>query len=139
MKIYKSYYIVRGKNTNKIFFDIIISFFGKKIAIVLLEIPSISNKFFITNETYIVFIIIYFFFFFFLFFSLFFFFFFVFFFFYKLNLFFFFNYLFFFFCFLFVAMIFFFVFVFVFVSLPSKKFIQVFADHILHPCLPRSL
>ena len=67
MKIYKSYYIVRGKNTNKIFFYIIISFFGKKIAIVLLEIPSISNKFFITNETYIVFIIIYFFFFCFLF------------------------------------------------------------------------
>ena len=67
MKIYKSYYIVRGKNTNKIFFYIIISFFGKKIAIVLLEIPSISNKFFITNETYIVFIIIFFFFFCFLF------------------------------------------------------------------------
>ena len=101
MKIYKSYYIVRGKNTNKIFFYIIISFFGKKIAIVLLEIPSIANKFFITNETYIVFIIIYFFFF----------------------------------LFSFCCYDFFFV----FVSLPSKKFIQVFADHILHPCLPRSL
>ena len=59
MKIYKSYYIVRRKNTSKIFFNIIISFFNKKFTIVLLEIPSLSNKFFITNDTCIVIIIIY--------------------------------------------------------------------------------
>ena len=59
MKIYKSYYIVRRKNTYKFVFYIIISFFSKKITIVLSEIPSISNKSFITNDTCIVIIIIY--------------------------------------------------------------------------------
>ena len=100
MKIYKSYCIVR----RKIFFYIITSFFNKKFSFFLLEIPSILNKFFITNDTCIVILIIY--------------------------------------CFFLLAKNFLFSWlskIFFVVSLPSKKFIQVFANHILCPCLPRSL
>ena len=102
MKIYKSYYIVRRKNTSKIFLISSLVFSTKKFTIVLLEIPSLSNKFFITNDTCIVIIIIYCFF--------------------LLSKFFCFHCYEFFFCFS-----------------TTKKFIQVFANHILHPCLPRSL
>ena len=59
MKIYKSYYIVKRKNTSKIFLISSLVFSTKKSTIVLLEIPSLSNKFFITNDTCIVIIIIY--------------------------------------------------------------------------------
>ena len=45
MKIYKSYYTGRGKNTNKIFLKSSLVFSAKKFTIVLIEIPSISNKF----------------------------------------------------------------------------------------------
>ena len=45
MKIYKSYYTGRGKNTNKFFFTSSLVFSAKKFTIVLLETPSISNKF----------------------------------------------------------------------------------------------
>ena len=98
MKIYKSYCIVRS------FFISSLVFSTKIFHFFLLEIPSISNKFFITNDTCIAILIIY--------------------------------------CFFLLAKNFLFswlskiIFV---VSLPSKKFIQVFANHILCPCLPRSL
>ena len=45
MKIYKFYYTGRGKNTNKNFFTSSLVFSAKKFTIILLEIPSISNKF----------------------------------------------------------------------------------------------
>ena len=45
MKIYKSYYTGRGKDTNKFFFTSSLVFSAKKLTIALLETPSISNKF----------------------------------------------------------------------------------------------
>ena len=56
MKIYKSYYIVRRKNTNHFFISSLV-FSAKQFTSVLLEIPSILNKFFIASDTCIVVII----------------------------------------------------------------------------------